>query len=52
MIIDFDWAGKEGEARYPKDLSPAVRWPPGAKAGGLITKAHDWCFVDAFFKPA
>ncbi|KAI0681582.1 hypothetical protein C8Q76DRAFT_804541 [Earliella scabrosa] len=50
-IIDFDWAGKEGEARYPNDLSPAVRWPPGAKAGGLITKAHDWHFVDRYFTP-
>ncbi|KAI0739132.1 hypothetical protein C8Q80DRAFT_232263 [Daedaleopsis nitida] len=51
MIIDFDWAGKEGEARYPKDLSPAVKWPHGAEPGGLITTAHDWHWMDEFFTP-
>ncbi|KAI0739155.1 hypothetical protein C8Q80DRAFT_234232 [Daedaleopsis nitida] len=51
QVIDFDWAGKEGEARYPKDLSPAVKWPHGAEPGGLITTAHDWYWMDEFFKP-
>ena len=26
-IIDFDWAGREGEVRYPRHLSRSVRWP-------------------------
>ncbi|KAI0704760.1 hypothetical protein C8Q76DRAFT_801659 [Earliella scabrosa] len=49
IIIDFDWAGKEGEARYPENLSPPVRWPPGAKPGGFITRAHDLYWVDKLF---
>ncbi|KAI0704761.1 hypothetical protein C8Q76DRAFT_603626, partial [Earliella scabrosa] len=48
-IIDFDWAGKEGEARYPGDLSPRVQWPPGARPGGLITRAHDLYWLDKVF---
>ncbi|KAI0739156.1 hypothetical protein C8Q80DRAFT_1204517 [Daedaleopsis nitida] len=50
-LIDFDWGGKEGAARYPKDLSPAVKWPPGAEAGGLVTRAHDCYQVDDYFTP-
>lgn len=51
QVIDFDWAGKEGEARYPKDLPPAVKWPRGAEPGGIIAAAHDWYWIDEFFKP-
>ncbi|KAI1783031.1 hypothetical protein LXA43DRAFT_840938, partial [Ganoderma leucocontextum] len=25
-LIDFDWAGKEGEVRYPSYLNPDVQW--------------------------
>ena len=28
-IIDFDWSGKEGEVRYPIDLSMSNEWPEG-----------------------
>ena len=27
LLIDFDWAGKVNEARYPRNLSRSVRWP-------------------------
>ena len=30
FLIDFDWGGKEGEARYPRNLSGSVRWPRDA----------------------
>ncbi|PIL36521.1 hypothetical protein GSI_00210 [Ganoderma sinense ZZ0214-1] len=26
-LIDFDWAGVEGVARYPPSLNPEVKWP-------------------------
>ena len=26
-LIDFDWAEKVGEARYPQNLSRSMRWP-------------------------
>ncbi|RDX42408.1 hypothetical protein OH76DRAFT_1411175 [Lentinus brumalis] len=40
-VIDFDWAGKEGTARYPMDLSPDIPWPAEARPGALIMKEHD-----------
>ena len=42
-IIDFDWCGKEGEARYPADISlvPGLPWHDGVRRGGKITMEHD-----------
>jgi serine/threonine protein kinase len=42
MLTDFDWAGSEGEVRYPLCLNRnGVRRPEGAVDGALITKVHD-----------
>ena len=43
MVIDFDWAGRAGSARYPYDiwLGAGIAWPKGVKRGGLIEKEHD-----------
>jgi len=42
-IVDFDWCGKEGTARYPADISlvPDLEWHERVYCGGLITKDHD-----------
>ncbi|KAK1230602.1 hypothetical protein PQX77_006297 [Marasmius sp. AFHP31] len=42
-LVDFDWAGKVGKARYPPGISlgGAIKWPEGVKPKGLITKEHD-----------
>ncbi|KAJ7096756.1 hypothetical protein B0H15DRAFT_56971 [Mycena belliarum] len=40
-LIDFDWAGEVGEARYPINISQNVGWPAGVVAMGRIEKAHD-----------
>jgi hypothetical protein len=42
-IIDFDWCGKDREARYPSDinLGNGVYWDPDVTRGGLIKKDHD-----------
>ncbi|KAG9227827.1 hypothetical protein CCMSSC00406_0008649 [Pleurotus cornucopiae] len=40
-LIDFDWAGKEGEARYPPFLSTVIPWPLGTQPSALITREHD-----------
>lgn len=37
-ILDFDWAGKKGEVRYPQELNTSCNWHPGVKCGGLISK--------------
>ncbi|KAI0249173.1 hypothetical protein BJV78DRAFT_1328610, partial [Lactifluus subvellereus] len=43
MLVDFDWAGVDGEARYPPMINDSgeIRWARGIKAGGLIEKQHD-----------
>lgn len=41
-LIDFDWAGKDQEARYPARVNTiSVRRPDGVSDGELITKSHD-----------
>ena len=45
MVVDFDWAGREGSARYPNDISldaeDGLGWHEGVSREGLIEKAHD-----------
>ena len=42
VLVDFDWCGKAGEARYPSDIAPNNgEWHPDVRRGGLITREHD-----------
>lgn len=42
VLIDFDWCGKEGVARYPSDINVSeATWDSDVKRGGLIKKVHD-----------
>ncbi|KAI9069718.1 hypothetical protein FKP32DRAFT_1586656 [Trametes sanguinea] len=43
MLIDFDWCGREGTARYPRDMNEdgSIPWAEDAQAGQLIKKQHD-----------
>ena len=51
LLIDFDWAGKVNEARYPRNLSRSVRWPE--EAGELEMKPilmdHDRFMLEQLF---
>jgi serine/threonine protein kinase len=42
-LIDFDWCGEAGKARYPPDLnvSSDIGWHPEVKQQGLMEKDHD-----------
>jgi hypothetical protein len=40
-LIDFDWAGKEQQVRYPLFLSEEIKWADGVTPGGIIEKKHD-----------
>jgi len=42
-LIDFDWCGKAGTARYPADinLTSGIGWHSGVRRGGLIERGHD-----------
>ena len=46
VLCDFDWAGKEGEARYSSLLNSDICWPDGAHGGALITRAHDMVWLE------
>lgn len=41
VLIDFDWCGKESEARYPHSMNPKIRWPDGVGSGKEMKKCHD-----------
>ena len=43
QLIDFDWAGHAGEARYPYDIAITSDhgWHADVRPGGLIAEGHD-----------
>ncbi|KAG8916803.1 hypothetical protein FRC01_002861 [Tulasnella sp. 417] len=41
MLVDFDWAGKHGEQRYPLSLNTDFKWAEGVEPGGIMKKEHD-----------
>ena len=42
-LLDWDWAGRAGEARYPLTRNPALAWAPGSEPCGPICAAHGVC---------
>jgi serine/threonine protein kinase len=49
-MVDFDWAGPEGEVCYPAHLNTkSVARPEGVTDGSLIKKEHDVAMVDFIF---
>ncbi|CCM06245.1 uncharacterized protein FIBRA_08494 [Fibroporia radiculosa] len=52
MLLDFDWAGRAGEARYPKNLYKGRSlWRPSrVGGGGLILADDDLEMLDCFFR--
>jgi len=47
QLVDFDWSGQVGNARYPPTLNKNIRWPCGVEAGCVIEKQHDLDMLDA-----
>ena len=45
-IIDFDWAGRSGQATYPTFLNPKISWHEGTTPDGFIEQDHDVFLVD------
>ena len=45
-LLDFDWSGLSGSAKYPRRLNKEVEWPPGATYGAVISKEHDMWFAE------
>jgi serine/threonine protein kinase len=40
-LIDFNWAGEEGQAKYPSLISTKITWPDGVKALNVMSREHD-----------
>ena len=36
-LIDFNWAGVDGQAKYPLSILQEIGWPEGVKASAVIT---------------
>jgi len=52
MLVDFDWAGKEGEARYPINVNhTGIKQPDRAEDEQLIKKKHDVEMINIMFDP-
>jgi serine/threonine protein kinase len=50
-LIDFDWAGVEGQATYPSLISDeSGKWAEGVVAGGVIQKKHDLEMLEMLVK--
>ncbi|KXZ50022.1 hypothetical protein GPECTOR_18g175 [Gonium pectorale] len=50
-FVDFDWAGPDGEARYPQVvLSPTVRWHDEVRPGGVMRQEHDTYLLERELK--
>lgn len=49
-VLDFDWAGKAQQARYPYYLNhDQIKWPNGASDGNLIEHKHDEHWIKMIF---
>ena len=50
QLIDFDWAGSVGVARYPLGVNKTTVWrPDGVQDEELITVEHDKEMVSSLF---
>ena len=49
MLIDFDWVGSHGIARYPASLNDDLQdWVSGIQRYGIMDKAHDLELLNKF----
>ena len=50
-LLDFDWAGQQGEVRYPHELNTSCDWQADVQPGGLIAPVHDVYQITALCRP-
>ena len=48
-LIDFNWAGEQGQAQYPCLISPGIPWPAGVEALAVIEADHDLQMLEKIF---
>ncbi|KAI0737465.1 hypothetical protein C8Q80DRAFT_324160 [Daedaleopsis nitida] len=49
LLVDFDWAGPEGETTYPRGMNPAITRPVDSAGGEKITSDHDIWMAEHMF---
>ena len=50
FLVDFDWAGKHGEAFYPMELGEGITKYCGGRDLKIIAKEHDLALLDHYFR--
>ena len=48
-LVDLDWAGVVGRARYPPHMSKDIGWHPAARPGVLLQQEHDVHLLERLF---
>jgi serine/threonine protein kinase len=48
-LIDFNWAGEDGQAKYPPLISQDITWPEGVKAMAVMRRQHDIAMLQKLF---
>jgi len=49
-LVDFNWPGEEGQAKYPSLMSQGIAWPEGVKALAVMKREHDLDMLGKLFK--
>ena len=49
-ILDFDWTGCAGVAKYPDDLNTSVEWHEDVECGGSILPEHNDYQIQQIFE--
>jgi RIO-like serine/threonine protein kinase len=50
FLVDFDWADRDGEGRYPATLNIDSQWERSVSPYGVMQKAHDLWQVERIKK--
>ena len=48
-LVDFNWVGEDGQARYPYLISSQISWAPGVKRYAIMKKEHDLHMLEQLF---
>jgi len=48
-LIDFNWAGEDGQAKYPPLISQEITWPEGVEAMAVMRQQHDLAMLHKLF---
>jgi len=48
FVIDFDWSGWHGIAKYPNQMNTTISWPQGCEPGALLDYTHDEAWAAGF----